>query len=152
MLHALAAYLHFVAILLLFAVLVVEHQLLRLPLTLVRARSLFRSDILFGLLAGLVLLTGLARTLRYGKGLDYYLNNSLFHTKIGLFVALVLLSVYPTLTFLAWRHELKAGRVPALGAAKAARLKLAIRLELALLLAMPLAAVLMARGIGVIPR
>lgn len=152
MLHAIAAYLHFVAIFLLFAVLVVEHQLIRLPLTLERARSLFRTDIAFGLIAGLVLLTGTARTLRYGKGLDYYLNNSLFHAKIGLFVAVVLLSIYPTLTFLGWRAALKAGQVPPLSAASAARLKLAIRVELALLLAMPAAAVLMARGIGVIAR
>lgn len=152
MLHALAAYLHFVAIFLLFAVLVIEHQSLRLPLTFERARGLFRADIAFGLIAGVVLLTGTARTLRYGKGLDYYLNNSLFHAKIGLFVAVVLLSIYPTVTFLGWRPALKAGRIPALSAASSARLKWAIRLELALLLAMPLAAVLMARGIGVIAR
>ncbi|HAQ24645.1 MAG TPA: DUF2214 domain-containing protein, partial [Pseudomonas sp.] len=96
MIYAVAAYLHFLAIFLLVALLVLEHQLFRLPLTLERARSLFRIDLMFGIAAGLVLITGAARALRYGKGLDYYLHNSLFHAKIGLFVLVALLSIYPT--------------------------------------------------------
>ncbi len=84
MAYAVAAYLHFVAIFLLFALLLLEHQLFSQPLNLARARSLFRADTAFGIVAGLVLITGAARAMRYGKGMDYYLNNSFFHAKIGL--------------------------------------------------------------------
>ncbi|MGA6098598.1 DUF2214 family protein [Stutzerimonas marianensis] len=152
MVYAVAAYLHFVAIFLLFALLVLEHQLFRLPLNFKRARSLFRVDLAFGIAAGLVLVTGAARAMRYGKGLDYYLNNSFFHAKIGVFVLVALLSIYPTATFLRWRPALKAGEVPAISAASARGVKLVIRIELAALLVLPLLAVMMARGYGVLPR
>ena len=151
MVYAVAAYLHFVAIFLLFALLVLEHQLFRLPLNFKRARSLFRVDLAFGIAAGLVLITGVARAMRYGKGADYYLNNSLFHTKVGLFVIVALLSIYPTVTFLRWRPALKAGTVPSITPGTARGVKLIIRLELAALLVLPLLATLMARGYGVIP-
>lgn len=152
MVYAVVAYLHFVAILLLFALLVLEHQLLRQPLDFERARSLYRVDIAFGIVAGLVLFTGAARTMRYGKGLDYYLNNSLFHTKVGLFIAVALLSLYPTLTFFRWRSALKAGEVPALTPGSARRVTLIIRIELFTLLLIPLFAALMTRGFGVMLR
>jgi putative membrane protein len=150
MAYAVAAYLHFVAIFLLFALLVLEHQLFSQPLSLERARSLFRTDIAFGIVAGLVLITGAARAMRYGKGMDYYLNNSFFHAKIGVFVAVALLSIYPTVTFLRWRPALKAGQPPAISPATTRWVKLIIRVELLTLLLIPLLATLMARGFGVI--
>jgi len=151
MAYAVAAYLHFVAIFLLFALLVLEHQLFRLPLNFKRARSLFRVDLAFGIVAGVVLITGAARAMHYGKGLDYYLNNSFFHAKIGLFVVVALLSIYPTVTFLKWRPALKAGQIPLISLTKARWVKLIIRIELLALLLIPLLAALMARGIGVKP-
>lgn len=152
MAYAVAAYLHFVAIFLLFALLVLEHQLFRLPLNFKRARSLFRVDLAFGIAAGVVLVTGAARAMRYGKGLDYYLNNSFFHAKLGLFVVVALLSIYPTVTFLKWRPALKAGQIPSISPNHARLVKLVIRIELLALLTLPLLAALMARGLGVIPQ
>jgi len=150
MVYAVAAYLHYLAIFLLVALLVLEHQLFRLPLTLQRARSLFRIDLMFGIAAGLVLVTGAARALRYGKGLDYYLHNSLFHAKIGLFVVVALLSIYPTITFVGWRGTLKAGELPSVSHRTGRWVTLIIRIELLVLLLIPLLAALMARGFGVI--
>ncbi|MES2820769.1 MAG: DUF2214 family protein [Pseudomonadota bacterium] len=146
---AIAAYLHFLAIFALFALLTLEHQLLRLPLDLARARSLFRIDIAYGICAALVLASGAARLLWYGKGLDYYLHNSLLQAKFGLFILVGLISALPTFTFLSWRNDLKAGRTPVLGARQAHWVMLVIRLELSLLLIIPLLATLMARGYGV---
>ncbi|AWL00493.1 DUF2214 family protein [Stutzerimonas stutzeri] len=151
MAYAIAAYLHHLAILLLFGLLLLEHQLLRQPLTLARARSLFRIDIAFGITAAAVLASGLARAILYGKGLDYYLNNSLFHAKVGLFVAVAVLSIYPTLTFLRWRPALAAGQAPVLADGTARWVRLSLRLELLLLALIPLLAALMARGFGVKP-
>jgi putative membrane protein len=151
MAYAVAAYLHFVAILVLVALLVLEHQMFRMPLNFKRARSLFRVDLAFGIAAGAVLVTGAMRAMRYGKGMDYYLHNTFFHAKVGLFVAVALLSIYPTVTFLKWRPALKAGEVPSITPATALRVKTVIRIELVALLLIPLFATLMARGFGVIP-
>lgn len=151
MAYAIAAYLHFLAIFLLFALLLLEHQLFRQPLTLERARSLFRIDIAFGITAAAVLATGIARAVFYGKGLDYYLKNGFFHAKVGLFVVVAVLSIYPTLTFLRWRPALTAGQAPTVSSGSARWVKLSIRLELLLLALIPLLAALMTRGFGVMP-
>jgi putative membrane protein len=150
MTSALIAYLHYLSIFVLFALLSVEHVQFKLPLDLRRARSLIITDIAYGICAGVVLFTGLARVLWYGKGLDYYLGNSLFHAKVGLFILVGLISVVPTFVFINWRNSLKAGEVPQVSDRQARLVGWVIRLELLLLLAIPLLAVLMAQGYGVI--
>lgn len=147
--QAIAAYLHYLSIFLLFALLSIEHVQFKLPLDLRRARSLIITDVAYGICAGLVLFTGLARVIWYGKGLDYYLGNSLFHAKVGLFILIGLISVVPTFVFLNWRNSLKAGEVPQVSARQARLVTGVIRLELLLLLAIPLLAVLIASGYGV---
>ncbi|MFV3306152.1 DUF2214 family protein [Pseudomonas sp. NY15181] len=150
MAQAIAAYLHYLSIFVLFALLVLEHRLFRLPLDLERARSLIVVDIGYGACAGVVLLTGAARVLWFAKGTEYYLHNSLFHAKIGLFVLVALLSILPTMTFLNWRNDLRAGRVPQVSARQCRLVTMTIRLELLVLLILPLLATLMARGYGMI--
>ncbi|WP_324731892.1 DUF2214 family protein [Pseudomonas paeninsulae] len=147
--EAIAAYLHYLSIFLLFALLTLEHQLFKRPLDLPRARSLIRVDIAYALSAGLVLASGAARLVWYGKGLAYYLHNSLFHAKLGLFILIALLSILPTVVFLNWRNDLKAGQVPQISARLGTLVIMTIRLELLLLLILPLLATLMARGFGV---
>lgn len=146
--QAIAAYLHYLSIFVLFSLLSLEHVLFKLPMDSARARSLIRIDISFGITAGVVLLTGLARVIWFGKGWSYYLHNGVFHAKVGLFVLVGLLSIIPTLTFFEWRNALKAGREPHTGEARARLTIGVIRAELALLMAMPLLATLMARGFG----
>ncbi|OHC46389.1 MAG: hypothetical protein A3J25_12165 [Pseudomonadales bacterium RIFCSPLOWO2_02_FULL_63_210] len=148
--EAIAAYLHYLSIFLLFALLTLEHQLFKRPLDLPRARSLMRIDIAYALSAGLVLASGAARLVWYGKGPAYYLHNSLFHAKLGLFILIALLSILPTLVFLNWRNDLRAGQVPQVSARLGTLVIMTIRLELLLLLILPLLAALMARGFGVI--
>ena len=150
MADAIAAYLHYLSIFLLFALLVLEHRLFKLPLDLDRARSLMRIDIAYGVTASLVLATGLARVLWFGKGSAYYLHNSLFHAKVGLFVLVALLSTFPTVVFLGWRNSVKAGQVPVLSPRTGKLLVITLRAELTLLLVLPLLGALMARGFGVI--
>tara|TARA_R110000868_G_scaffold403572_1_gene680988 strand:+ start:1755 stop:2210 length:456 start_codon:yes stop_codon:yes gene_type:complete len=147
--QALVAYLHYLSVFLLFALLSIEHVQFKLPLNLRRARSLIITDIAYGICAGVVLFSGLARVLLYGKGLDYYLNNSLFHVKVGLFILVGLISVLPTFVFLNWRNSLNAGEIPQVSARQGRLVVLVIRLELLLLLVIPLLAVLVANGYGV---
>lgn len=148
MAEAIAAYLHYLSIFVLFALLTFEHVQLKLPLDLPRARSLMRVDIAYGITAGVVLATGLARALWYGKGSAYYLHNALFHAKVSLFVLVAVLSLLPTLVIARWRSTVKAGKVPQVSERQGSLLINLIRLELALLVVIPLLAVLMARGYG----
>ncbi|SFI84115.1 putative membrane protein [Pseudomonas guineae] len=147
--QALVAYLHYLSVFLLFALLSIEHVQFKLPLNLRRARSLIITDIAYGICAGVVLFSGLARVLVYGKGLDYYLGNSLFHVKVGLFILVGLISVLPTFVFLNWRNSLNAGEIPQVSARQGLLVVLVIRLELLLLLVIPLLALLVANGYGV---
>ncbi|MNF08049.1 hypothetical protein D3C80_2083630 [compost metagenome] len=61
-----------------------------------------------------------------------------------------LLSILPTKLFLGWRSDVKAGQLPQLSAPRGRLVTLVIRLELLLLLILPLLAALLARGFGVI--
>jgi putative membrane protein len=147
---AIVAYLHYLSIFALFALLSIEHVLFKAPLDLSRARSLMITDIAYGICAGLVLLTGAARLLWFGKGTAYYLGNSLFHAKVGLFILTALLSILPTWVFFNWRNAVRAGQAPTPSPRQIKLVTWSIRLELLLLLVIPLLAALMARGYGVI--
>jgi len=148
MADAIAASLHYLSIFVLFALLTCEHILFRADLDHATAKRLLRIDIAYGITAGLVLVTGAVRVVWYGKGLDYYLHNGLFHAKVGLFLLLGSLAILPTLTIFNWRNDLQAGQTPRISVRQARWVTLCIRLELLILLVMPLLAVFMARGYG----
>lgn len=150
MADAIAASLHYLSIFVLFALLTAEHLLFKPELDVATARRLQRIDIAYGTSAGLVLATGLVRVLWFGKGLDYYLHNWLFHAKVGLFLLVGLLSILPTFCFLNLRNSLQAGQAPVVEPRMARWVILTIRLELLILLILPLLAALLARGHGVI--
>jgi putative membrane protein len=145
---ALYAYLHFAAILTVASALGAEALLLRAqpgPKTL---QTLARTDLLYGISAVAVITTGLLRLLFGGKPPDTYLLNPVFWTKMGLVLAIGLLSAVPTVRILRWRKALAAdpGFVPESEEIGATRRL--VFTELHLLALVPLPAVLMARGIG----
>ncbi|WP_220815912.1 DUF2214 family protein [Pseudomonas paralcaligenes] len=148
MADAIAASLHYLSIFVLFALLTCEHILFRADLDHATARRLLRIDLAYGVTAGLVLATGLARVVWFGKGVDFYLHNWVFHAKVTLFILVGLLSILPTMTFFNWRNDLLAGKAPTITPAQARRTIWVIRLELLLLVCLPFLASLMARGVG----
>jgi putative membrane protein len=140
------AFLHHVAAFALVAGMAVELALLRAPIDLRRARRLVAIDAVVGLAAATVVLAGVLRVLRFEKGADWYLANGAFHAKMALFVLVALLSLYPTVRFLAWRSALKRGEAPPVDDAGVARLRRVLHLELAGIVLVLLAAAAMARG------
>lgn len=145
---AFVAFLHhlcFVAIMLLLSF---EMLLLKQPLTLASARKIMRYDAIYGAFAGAILIVGALRVMYFEKGPLYYMHSAPFMAKMALFVAVALISIYPTLTFLKWGKSLKQGIVPELDEAKNRRLRILIHVELTLLLLMMLCAAMMAKGIG----
>ena len=144
---ALLAYLHFAAIFGLIWFIAQEWLLLRAGAAGLDLERLARVDAGYGKLAGLVVLTGFVRAIWGMKGWSFYAHNPVFHAKFSLFVLVGLLSIAPTLAFLRWRKARRADpgwRVPDAEWRRARRFVL---VELHLIALIPLAAVIMARGL-----
>ena len=135
------AFLHHAAAFALVAALAAQLVMLREALTPALARRLQRADMALGISAGIVLVAGLLRVFYFEKGAAYYFGNIAFIAKLAVFIAVALLSLYPTRTFLSWRR----GPLPA---AAPARLRTVVHVELAAVVVILLCAALMARGIG----
>ena len=144
----LLAGLHHLAVFTLAAILAFE---IALTLEMPGARAierLSRVDAWYGGLAAVALAAGLLRVFLGAKGADYYLVNSLFWIKMGLFAGLGGISVLPTIRIIVWRRALRADAnfIPAEAEVVAVRRWLWI--EAGLFALIPLAAAGMARGFG----
>jgi len=142
------AFLHHAAAFVIVGVLTSELVLLGGELTPTSARSILRMDAAYGIAAVVLLIVGFGRVLYTEKGAAYYFHSIPFLVKIGLFLIVGLLSIYPTLQFLGWRRALRAGRAPALAAPLRQRLRMVVHIELTLLFVIMLCAALMSRLIG----
>lgn len=144
---ALLAFAHHVAAFTLVAALVGEYLLFTPAPGGPAVTRLGRLDAVYGASAGMLLAIGLIRVFVFEKGAAFYFENGFFLAKLALFVALGLVSIYPTRVFRSWRAELRAGRSPALDAARARRVLIAFRIQLAGIAGLLLCAALMAKGV-----
>jgi putative membrane protein len=145
---ALMAALHHLAAFTLVAALAVEVALFKPTISVAEARRLQRTDLIFGVAAALLLLVGLMRVFWFEKGPRYYWHDLYFLIKFGAFVIAALISIYPTVTFLAWAPAVKAGKAPQVSVDQMRRVRMCLMLELtAIVIILPCAA-LMARGFG----
>jgi len=142
MTYILFRYLHFIAIFVLAGALIIENIAIKPVITAEDARNLAKVDAAYGSAAALVALFGTGLWFWFGKPVDFYSYNPLFLLKIGLFILIALLSIYPTLFFLKHRKAADTELV----VPKAIRTLL--RVELVLLCVIPVLAFLMTRGIG----
>jgi len=142
------AFLHHMAAFTVVAALAVEVALFRPPLSLAQAQRLVRTDMIFGLSAGVVLVVGLLRVAYFEKGSAYYWHDAFFLLKFVAFLVAALISIYPTALFLSWSQTLKAGTAPEIPADRTRRVRLCLMLELTAILVILLCAALMARGFG----
>ena len=108
---------------------------------------LFVADNVWGMAAGLWILTGFLRA--FGgleKGTPFYLQSWLFWIKMALFVAVIVLEIWPMVTFIRWRLVLRRGEMPDTSQARA--LYLVNHIEMALVVVIVFVASFMARGFG----
>ncbi len=147
-LEALLAYAHLLAILTMVVFLASEAALCRPEwINPAVVERLARVDMIYGIAAVAVLATGLARTWLGAKGMGWYWSNPLLHLKLAMFVAVGLLSIRPTITYLRWRKALRAtGEMPAEAQVRATRRLVMIQAHIVAFI--PLAAVFLARGFG----
>lgn len=147
-LDALLAYLHYISIFTLIVFLTAEAVVLRPGMTPEIRQRLVRYDAVYGFAALAVLVTGGLR-LSYGaKGYAFYLHNPMFHIKVGLFILVGLLSIMPTVTILRWKKQAKTLPDFVPPPSEIAKTRRWVMIESHLIVFIPLAAVLMARGIG----
>ena len=109
---AFLAFLHHLAAFALVASLVVELVVIRDELNAKNARRLASADLALGISAGVLLVVGLLRVFYFEKGAAFYFSNGPFIAKLALFIAVALLSIYPTLRFLRWRRQPNPAEVP----------------------------------------
>jgi putative membrane protein len=139
---------HFLAFFALTAAIVLTLALITESMSVEVARRIRRADRVAGGAAVLLLVFGTLRVLYFEKGALYYTDNLFFQIKIGLFLLMALISIYPTTRFARWRRDLDQGVAPVLGSTQLKNLKRALHWELVLVGGILLCASLMARGFG----
>ena len=144
---ALLAYAHFIAIFALASVIAGELLLLRKTLPADLFARLRNVDRWYGIVAGLVIVTGVLRLILGLKGAAFYTHNPIFWTKMALFVAVGLISIGPTVAYLGWPKRASPDGSIVLGDAELGRIRGLVLLQLALFVFIPLCAVFMARGL-----
>ena len=147
-LSAFFAFLHFVAVFGIFGALFLEWLVISEVPTLREARRIQLCDRWYGIFAAMLLAVGLLRVYYFEKGSAFYFSNAFFNLKLALFLVLGLISIYPTVRFIAWRRSTKLEQAPVVQPGEFRALLAILRLEMALLLAIALCASLMARGIA----
>ena len=122
---------------------------LRGTLDLPGIRRVLAADSWWGLAALVWIVTGAIRAFTgIEKGTSYYLQNYLFHTKMGLLLLILVLEVGPIVTFIAWRKQVAKNTSP--DTSKAARYASTSMVQVVLVVLMVIAATGMARGYGMI--
>jgi putative membrane protein len=137
------ACLHHVLIFAVFAVLLSEFLLLKPGMDAPAIRRISQIDLMYGALAGLLIVVGFCRAIFAAKGWAYYSHNAYFWAKLGAFLAIGILSIQPTVSILRWR---RSGALPDEHAVRSVRRL--FHYELALFVLLPIFAAAMARGYG----
>jgi putative membrane protein len=138
---SLLAIAHHLAAFSLLAILAIEWALLRPGITPTQLRFVGALDAGYGLSALVIIGVGIARVVLGPKGVAFYTGNPVFWLKMGVFVAIGLLSIAPTVALQKWRRT-------APDDAQLAGLRKWLGLQLLLFPLLPIAAALMARGVG----
>ena len=142
------AYFHYLSFMLCFAALVVERRLIKASPNRREATAMVITDIIYGIAALALLVSGIFRVLYFGQGSEFYTENPLFWWKVGLYLSVGGLSLYPTVTYILWAIPLRKGELPLVTEALASRLRWIINIELVGFASLPFLATLMARGVG----
>jgi putative membrane protein len=140
------AFLHHLCAFTLVSAVAIEFAMIRQDLTVASARRLLKTDMIYGIAAGALLVIGLLRVFFFEKGAAYYFHSHAFLLKLSLFVVVGLLSIIPTMEFLSWRKAVTAGQAPAIDARKLRRVTTVIHVELFAIVVILLCAAIMARG------
>lgn len=145
MAYVLFRYLHLFAVLVLVGGVIIENMAIRPKINDEDARNLARIDSFCGLAVVCIIVFGSVLWFGVGKPATFYSTNPLFHAKLGLLGLLLLTAITPAVFFFRNRNfnptDDSELAVPGI-------VRICLRLELFLLLAIPVLAWLVARGVG----
>jgi putative membrane protein len=142
------AILHHLLVFSLAGIIAAEFVLIRNELSVSTLSRLARIDRHYGMVAMLVILVGASRVFWGLKGWEFYVYNWVFWAKMAAFAGVGVLSIVPTMRFIAWNRQAVADpgwRVPE---AEYASVKTCVRWEAVVFLLIPVFAAAMARGYG----
>lgn len=139
-----ARYAHFIAVFAIVGAIFAEQFLVSKSMTRNEIKRIAKIDAIYIFGVILVLIAGLILWFWVGKPVSFYSRNWIFHTKLTMLIVLGLLSVYPIFFFFKNRKgndmDTKI-RVPV-------TVIILLRLELCLIIVMPILATLISLGIG----
>jgi len=122
------------------------HDSLREPADERAIRRVLIADTWWGIAAVLWLASGLWRLIGHTeKSASYYLASYAFYTKMGMFVTILALEIWPMITLIRWRMGKAQPHARDVG-----RMEVISYIECALVIGIVLAAVSMARGFGMV--
>ena len=147
---ALVAYVHYLGIILCFGALMFERIILKINLNKNETLSIIIADVIYGIAGLAILITGILRVKYYGQGGDFYTSNPIFWLKVSLYIAIGLISLYPTITYILWAIPLSKNKLPVISENLVKRFQLIILTELVGFAVIPFFATLMTRGIGLV--
>ncbi len=142
------AILHHLLALSLAGIIAAEFVLVREGMSAQTLRRLAGIDRHYGLIALLVIIVGAARVVYGLKGWEFYVYNWVFWAKMAAFAAVGLLSIVPTMRFLAWRRSAAADPAFQVPQGELATVRAYVRAQAALFFLIPTFAAAMARGYG----
>lgn len=146
---AVTSYAHIFSILAISGCLVAERLLVHTDMTADEETMVNQIDFVYGLLAALLIGSGLTRAILYGKGGDFYSHEVLFWVKMILSGVWGGLSIFPTIIFR--KRTSGAEGAPPLTDALVARIHSIINAELSAIWTIPILASLMSYGVGFSP-
>ncbi len=142
------AYVHYLSFMICFGALVLERKVLKVSLDQKETLTLIVTDVVYGLAALTLLGSGIYRVLYFGQGSDFYTHNPIFWIKVGVFIFVGALSLYPTITYILWAIPLSKGELPTINSNLVNRMRTIINIEIFGFVTIPFFATMMARGIG----
>jgi putative membrane protein len=139
---------HHLLIFALAAIIAVESVLIQQDLSARTVGLLGRIDRSYGMIAMLIIVIGICRVLFGLKGWEFYVYNWAFWAKMAAFATVGLLSIQPTMRFIAWNRSMSGDSAFRVPDAELATVRRYMRGEVVFFLLIPVFAAIMARGIG----
>ena len=81
------AYVHYLSFMLCFGALVLERKLIKADPNRQEATAMVITDIVYGIAALALLVSGILRVIHFGQGAEFYTQNPLFWWKVGLYLS-----------------------------------------------------------------
>lgn len=142
------AFFHFVAAFMVMGTLLFERITFSKNPTLREAKLLQKVDQFYGMSSVLVIVFGLLRVYFFEKGSSFYFSSPFFWVKMGLFVMVGLLSIYPTIRMIKWKTWIEKDEGPQISDQEFLKIRRFMNFEILFLTLAILSASLMAKGIA----